>query len=169
MKKHKEAPEYWYLAMLCIGFALSIACVEHYGFVNCPVWTLFVGAAIAWLLLLPANTLRATTTYFFSPAKFLSIVFGLALDHNGTGNLFAQYYAYFFTNETDNWVDNQKIAHYSGIKPRSLFRGQLISTILSAFVMAGIVTWQAQDGQSPTFCDTDHPAHFRCVSANLFQ
>lgn len=168
MKKHKEAPEYWYLAMLCIGFALSIACVEHYGFVNCPVWTLFVGAAISWLLLLPANTLRATTTYFFSPAKFLSIVFGLALDHNGTGNLFAQYYAYCFTEQTDNWVDNQKIAHYSGIKPRSMFRGQLISTILSAFVMAGIVTWQAQGKQTPRFCDTDDDAHFRCVSAKTY-
>lgn len=177
MKKYPEAPEYWYFSMLCVGFAFSIATVEHYGFVNCPVWTLFVGAAIAWLLLLPANTLRATTTYFFNPSKFMSIIFGLALKHNGTGNLFAMYYAYCFTEQTDNWVDNQKIAHYSGIKPRAMFRGQLISTLLSAFVMAGIVTWQAQGGQNPPgvdptgpmgYCGDDNPSKFRCVTAKSY-
>lgn len=164
MKKHKEAPEYWYFLMLCVGFGLSIATVEHWDFVDCPVWTLFVGAAISWLLLLPANTLRATTTYFFSPQQFMSIIFGLALDHNGPGNLFAQYYAYCFTEQTDNWVDNQKIAHYSGIKPRAMFRGQLISTILSSLVMAGIISWQA-DGNIPDFCETGDPSKFYCVTA----
>ena len=170
MKKHKEAPEYWYFAMLCVGFGFSIATVEHYGFVQCPVWTLFVGAAIAWVLLLPANTLRATTTYFFNPSKFLSIIFGLALPHNGTGNLFAMYYAYCFTEQTDNWVDNQKIAHYSGIKPRSMFRGQLISTLLSAFVMSGIVTWQAQTGMGDFqhFCTTESHSKFVCINAKTY-
>lgn len=164
MKKHPEAPEYWYGILLCVGFGLSIATVEHWGFVNCPVWTLFVGAAIAWLLLLPANTLRSTTTYFFSPQQFLSIIFGLALDHNGTGNLFAQYYAYCFTEQTDNWVDNQKIAHYSGIKPRAMFRGQLISTVLTSLVMSGIMSWQAGGG-IPHFCEVGYPSRFYCVTA----
>lgn len=170
MKRHAECPEYWYLAVLCIGFALSIANVEHYKFVDCPVWALFIGALIAWLLILPSNFLRATTTYSFTPTKLVSIIFGLAIPHNGTGTLYAMYYAFCFSQETDIWLDNQKISHYAGIKPRSMFRGQLVCTIFSRFVMTGIVYWQASSrmGHPKTFCTLMDPSKFRCVHAQSY-
>lgn len=152
VRQHPEAPEWWFALIFCCSFGVSVAVVEHWGFVQTPVYSIAVSCAIALVFVLPQNALRARTAYFFEVDQLISLIMGLILEGNPFGMMVSRIYAYSFASQSDNYVDNQKIGHYSGIAPRPLFRCQIVSVIVCSLVQAGILKWQASGALGHDFC-----------------
>lgn len=166
VRQHPEAPEWWFALIFCVSFGISVAVVEHWGFVNTPVYSIVVACAIALVFLLPQNALRARTTFFFEVGPLINLVNGMILEGNPYGLMVSAIYSNAFASQSDNYVDNQKIAHYSGMAPRPVFRIQIVSVILASLVEAGLLQWQASGALGSDFCSmqAETTTRFTCMS-----
>lgn len=166
VRQHPEAPEWWFALIFCVSFGISVAVVEHWGFVNTPVYSIVVACCIALAFLLPQNALRARTTYFFEVGPLINLVNGMILEGNPFGLMVSAIYSTAFASQSDNYVDNQKIGHYSGIAPRPLFRIQILSVICASLVEAGLLQWQASGALGSDFCSMEalQTTRFACMA-----
>lgn len=62
----------------------------------------------------------------------------------------------------DNYVQDQKMAHYCGIAPRAVFRSQIGTIVIVCFVAAGFQNWMLTG--IPGLCTPDQPGKLTCVS-----
>lgn len=175
MSKYKEAPEWWYTLVMLISLALSIVTVRYFEFTQCPVWTIFLAIGLGFIFVIPANTLRARTTNFFGINVLIEIILGYAMPGNAPALMVAKAYGTMFGTQADNWNDQQKIAHYSGISPRSIFFAQIISVIATSLCQSGIVYWQASgaldvfdENGNNLFCTRHDPRKFQCQGARTY-
>lgn len=164
VRQHPEAPEWWFALIFCISFGIAVAVVEHWNFVNTPVWSIVLACGIAVAFLLPQNALRARTTSFYEVGPLINLVNGILLEGNPFGLMTSAIYSSAFASQSDNYVDNQKIGHYSGIAPRPLFRCQLLSVICCTLVESGLMQWQASGALGEDFCSlsAQTTTHFTC-------
>lgn len=175
MSKYKEAPEWWYTLVMLISLALSIVTVRYFEFTQCPVWTIFLAIGLGFIFVIPANTLRARTTNFFGINVLIEIILGYAMPGNAPALMVAKAYGTMFGTQADNWNDQQKIAHYSEISPRSIFFAQIISVIATSLCQSGIVYWQASgaldvfdENGNNLFCTRHDPRKFQCQGARTY-
>lgn len=166
VRKYPEASEWWFALIFLISFGIAVAVVEHWKFVNTPVWSIVLSCSIALVFLLPQNALRARTTCFYGTGELINLVNGILLEGNPIGLFTSAIYSNSFASQSDNYVDNQKIGHYAGIAPRSLFRCQILSVICCTFVEAGIMQWQASGALGEDFCsyEAQSTTKFTCMS-----
>ena len=62
----------------------------------------------------------------------------------------------------DNYIQDLKMAHYTGIPPRAVFRSQFTSILLTSIVAAAFQNWMITG--IPDICTPDQPAKLTCVS-----
>lgn len=170
IRRYKEVPEWWYLLMLVISIAIAIGCVEGYKFTNTPVWTIFFTVGFSFIFLIPTLFLRSRTGYGFDINIIFELIMGLALPGNAPGVMVSKCFGTNFSSETSDWVSQQAMSHYSGISPRSLFRGQILSVLAVSFCEAGIVTWQVTGlaASDPDLCTADDKSRFRCTTQQTY-
>lgn len=165
--RYKEVPEWWFLLVMACAIGCSIACVEVYSFTETPVWTIFLGIGLAVVFIPISGILQATTTYGFETNVLIELIIGYILPGNPNALMISKVFATNFFSQADNWITNQKQAHYAGISPRSLFGCQMVSTICTSFVQTGIVSWQTSGGIE-NLCDPRNVNLFTCQSARTY-
>lgn len=65
-------------------------------------------------------------------------------------------------NSSDNYVQDQKMAHYSKIPPRAVFRSQIGTIIITCFVAVGTQDFIMNNVQG--LCTADQPQKFTCAN-----
>ena len=60
MRHYPEVPDWWYLTLFCISFALSVVAVEVWD-MGIPVWSLLLSIALPTIYVLPAGFIYALT------------------------------------------------------------------------------------------------------------
>lgn len=166
-QKYAEVPEYVYLAVFAAAFGMAVGCVEGYAFTDTPVWTIVLGIGLAAVFVPITGILYAQTTYTFETNVLFELIIGLARESHNQTLLVSKCFATNFFAQTDNWISNQKIAHYSGISPWSMFSIQCLTTCLVSFVQVGIMTFQLNGGIY-NMCDPENKDHFLCNNARSY-
>lgn len=67
-----------------------------------------------------------------------------------------------FQGYSDNYVQDQKMAHYSKIPPRAVFRSQIGTIIITCFVAVGTQDFIMNDVEG--LCTADQPQKFTCAN-----
>lgn len=167
-QRYKEAPEWWYLLLLCICIGMGIACVEHYSFTKTPVWTIFFGIGLSAVFMVPCGVMYATANNQIQIDVLFELVVGLTVKGNGAALMVAKAFAANFMAETDSFMGNLKIAHYSGIAPRPMFRIQIVNVIANSFAQAGLMVWQTAPHSIPGVCDLSNKDKFTCQNQRTY-
>lgn len=169
-KKYREVPEWWYFLFLAVCLGMGIACVEHYGFTNTPVWTIFFGIGLSAVFMVPCGVLYATTNQQIVINVLYELIIGLTNEGNGTALMVAKAYATNFMVETDSFITNLKQAHYVGLAPRAMFRVQIMNCVANSFVQSGLMLWQATPGSIENMCSLDNATtnKFTCQNIRVF-
>lgn len=166
-RKYLEVPEWWFLIALVGSLSMAIALVEKYSFTNTPVWTIFLGVGLSLIFIIPTGYLYALTGSQITINVLFEMIIGYALPGNGYALLISKVFATNFLVQTDNYVTNQVMAHYSGIAPRSLFRSQMVVTAISTFVQSGIIYFQIS-GNINDFCSLENRQRFFCQPSRTY-
>jgi len=166
-QRYREVPEYVYLALFIAAFAMAIGCVEGYKFTDTPVWTIALGVGLAAVFIPITGILYARTGTVFETNVLFELIIGLARPGHNQTLLVSKCFATNFFGQTDNWISNQKMAHYSGISPWSMFSIQCLTTLLTSFVQVGIMTFQLNGGIED-MCDLENRNHFICNGARTY-
>ncbi|KAF3986162.1 hypothetical protein FT663_04996 [Candidozyma haemuli var. vulneris] len=165
MKVYPEVPEWWFFIILIISIVFSIITVEVYD-LQTPVWTIFFALALNFVFLLPFVIVYASTGTSMSINVLLEMIIGYALPGNGTALNYVKTLGTNIDAQAENYITNQKQAHYWRIAPRALFRVQVVSVVLNSLVSVGIlnVTLNTIDD----YCMPGQSQKFTCPGTNTF-
>ncbi|PVH13554.1 OPT family small oligopeptide transporter [Candidozyma duobushaemuli] len=165
MTKYKEVPEWCFLIILLISVVFAIVCVKAYP-LNTPVWTIFFALGMNFVFLLPFCVVYSTTGTAVSINVLLELIIGYALPGNGTALNFVKTLGTNIDSQAENYITNQKQAHYLRIPPRALFRVQMISSIIYSFVSVGVLNLAIDTIED--YCTSGQRQKFSCPNTTTF-
>lgn len=161
MAKYKEVPDWWFLLILVGAIVVSIVFVTIYP-VDTPVWLVFLMIGINLVFAVPLSLLSATTGTNLGLGSLIQVITGFILPGNPNAFLFAQTLgSWALAGYGDNYVQDQKMAHYAKIAPRAVFRSQIGTIIITCFVAVGTQDFILNNVKG--LCTPDQPSRFTCA------
>lgn len=165
MSKYKEVPDWWFLIILLVSTTFAIACVSLYP-TDTPIWGIFFTILINFLFLIPMTAIASVTGFTFGLNVLVELIVGYAIPNSGIALITLKSYGYNIDSQASNYITDQKLAHYTKLPPRAIFKGQLISTLLSIVTALIIANWQLANVEN--ICDPHQKNRFSCPGANTF-
>ncbi|PHH79098.1 hypothetical protein CDD82_2589 [Ophiocordyceps australis] len=161
MARYPEVPDWWFLAILAGAFGVSVAFVRIYP-VDTPVWLVLLLLAINVVFAVPLSFLSATTGTNLGLGSLIQVVTGYLLPGKPNAFLFAQTLgSWALAGYGDNYVQDQKMAHYCKIAPRAVFRSQMGTIVVTCFVAVATQDWVFRNVDG--LCTPDQPSRFTCA------
>lgn len=165
MSHYKEVPSWWFVTILIVSVSFALICVIFYP-VETPVWGIFFTIGINFLFLIPITAIASVTGFTFGLNVLVELIVGYAIPNSGIALITLKAYGYNIDSQASNYITDQKLAHYTKIPPRAIFRGQIILTFLSVFVALFIANWQMDN--IPDICELHQKNRLRCPGANTY-
>ncbi|WVF65583.1 hypothetical protein IAT40_000313 [Kwoniella sp. CBS 6097] len=133
MKRYKEAPWYWYLAVLVFAFVLGLVVVLKENI------TLSVGSFITALVLGTAIAPFSTILYSrfgngIATNQLMKMVAGLTSPGRPIANLYFSAWSHSVISQSLNLASDLKMGEYLKIPPRAMWLTQVYGTVLGAFI-----------------------------------
>lgn len=165
MSKYREVPDWWFLVILVVSTVFAILCVSLYP-TETPIWGIFFTIFINFIFLIPMTAIASVTGFSFGLNVLVELIVGYTIPNSGIALITLKSYGYNIDSQASNYITDQKLAHYSKLPPRAIFKGQLISTIISVSTALIIANWQLDNIQD--ICDSHQKERFSCPGANTF-
>ncbi|KAH8648569.1 OPT oligopeptide transporter protein-domain-containing protein [Xylariales sp. PMI_506] len=162
MSRYAEVPDWWFLLILVAAVVVSVVFLSIYP-LDTPVWMVFLMIAINIVFAVPLSFLSATTGTNLGLGSLIEIITGFLLPGNPNAFLFSQTLgSWALAGYGDNYVQDQKMAHYCKIAPRAVFRSQIGTIIITCFVAVGTQDFILNNVQG--LCTADQPSKFTCAN-----
>lgn len=165
MSKYEEVPGWWFLTILLLSTTFGVLCVSLYP-TETPIWGIFFTIIINFIFLIPITAIASVTGFSFGLNVLVELIVGYAIPNSGIALITLKSYGYNIDTMASNYITDQKLGHYTKIPPKAIFRGQLISTLISVFVALIIANWQITHIED--ICDLHQKNKLRCPGANTF-
>jgi len=164
MRNYAEVPDWWFLAIVVVSFIFACALLDQYSELATPVWTMFFVVALNIVFLIPMTYLYAIAGTTEGLNVITELIMGYALPGHPEALMFIKAFGYNINGQADFYVSDQKMGLYAKIPPRAMYRGQLLSCIITAFVAYGTVNF-VDDMNG--ICTPDQAAGFNCENGSL--
>ncbi|CUM64838.1 uncharacterized protein PRCAT00002453001 [Priceomyces carsonii] len=164
---YPEAPEWWFLIVFFSALACGIASIRGYE-TDTPVWALFFALFFSLVVMIPTIQFLAVTGSLITLIGVVEIVIGYALRGHIIAYILMKLFGSYIPEQCQNYLSNQKIAHYAKVPPRAMFRGQLLTSIINVFITIGLIRWQTG---MENFCNPDlalAPNRMTCPSTRSY-
>ncbi|KAL2166986.1 hypothetical protein VTG60DRAFT_1880 [Thermothelomyces hinnuleus] len=154
-------PDWWSLAILAAAVAVACAFLSIYP-LDTPVWLVFLLLGVNLVFAVPLSLLSATTGTNLGLGALIQVLTGYLLPGNPHAFLFAQALgSWALAGYGDNYVQDQKMAHYVKIAPRAVFRSQIGTIVVTCFVAVATQNFIMEN--VPGLCTPDQPSRFTCA------
>jgi OPT family oligopeptide transporter len=162
MSRYPEVPDWWFLLILLGAIVVSVIFLQIYP-LDTPVWLVFLMIAINLVFAVPLSFLSATTGANLGLGTLIQVITGYLLPGNTNAFLFSQTLgAWALAGYGDNYVQDQKMAHYCKIAPRAVFRSQIGTIIITCFV--AVATQDFILSNVKDLCTPTQPSRFTCAN-----
>lgn len=165
MKKYKEAPEWWFLAVFIVSFVFALITslvwdtkLTWWGFIIC----ILIGAA----LVLPVGIIQAVTSQQTGLNIITEFIVGYMLPGRPIAMMLFKSWGYMLSANALNYVSDMKVGHYMKVPPRSMFRAQAFAVFWLSIVQVATFNWLL--GNIDGICSSDQPQGFTCPGATTF-
>lgn len=167
MRKYPEVPDWWFLSLALISFIFAIVVLEKYPQLDAPVWTIFFVIVLNLVFLIPMSLISAISGISLGLNVVTEPIIGYALPGRPEALMFVKAYGYNINGQADSYISDQKMGFYAKIPLRAMYRGQVLSTIVTAFVCYGVVNFV---DNIPGICTPEQKSKFNCLggSAGFF-
>lgn len=165
MKAYPEVPDWWFLAIVLISFIFAISILANWTQLDTPVWTIFFVIGLNLVFLIPMSYLYAVSGTTEGLNVVTELIIGYALPGRPEALMFVKAFGYNINGQADNYIADQKMGFYAKVPPRAMYRGQVMSAVITSFVAYGVV--QFADNEIEGICTPDQPAKFNCANGSL--
>lgn len=165
MRSYPEVPDWWFLCLALISFIFSIIILTHWPQLDTPVWTIFFVIALNLVFLVPMSYLYAISGSTEGLNVVTELVIGYALPGHPEALMFVKAFGYNINGQADNYLSDQKMGFYAKVPPRAMYRGQVMSAIITALVCYAVVDFV--DSSFEGICTPDQPQKFTCASGSV--
>ncbi|KAL7906470.1 OPT oligopeptide transporter domain-containing protein [Trichoderma velutinum] len=161
MSRYREVPETWYLVVGAVGAAFGFATV--YGWpTGAPGWTVPVTIVLSIFFLIPVGVVYAISAYQTSLELLFDIIAGYAVHNRPVAYLLFRAYGLGIIEQAMAFAKDMKLAHYVKIPPRQMFAAQIVSSLVSTFVVLAVVNFQLG---VKGMCNPQVSVHWVCGTA----
>jgi OPT family small oligopeptide transporter len=164
MRNYAEVPDWWFLIIVLVSFIFAIILLTQYPDLNTPVWTIFFVIGLNAVFLIPMSYLYSISGTTEGLNVVTELIVGYALPGHPEALMFVKAFGYNIDGQADNYISDQKMGFYAKLPPRAMYRGQLFSAIITAFVCYGVV--QFIDTSIVGICTPDQAQHFTCANGS---
>ncbi|RFU77060.1 oligopeptide transporter [Trichoderma arundinaceum] len=164
MRSYPEVPDWWFLIIALIAFIFAIIIVTHWPQLNTPVWTVFFVIGLNLVFLIPMSYLYSISGTTEGLNVVTELIVGYALPGHPEALMFVKAFGYNINGQADNYISDQKMGFYAKVPPRAMYRGQVMSAIITALVAYGVV--QFADTKIPGICTPDQVSNFNCENGS---
>ena len=165
MRNYPEVPDWWFLSISLVAFIFAIIVVTNWPQLNTPVWTIFFVIGLNLVFLIPMSYLYAISGTTEGLNVVTELIVGYALPGHPEALMFVKAFGYNINGQADNYISDQKMGFYAKVPPRAMYRGQVLSAIITALVAYAVV--QFADTQIPGICTPDQVSNFNCENGSL--
>ncbi|ODQ82745.1 hypothetical protein BABINDRAFT_31681 [Babjeviella inositovora NRRL Y-12698] len=165
MSKYPEVPDWWFYVILVFAIVMGILCVQLYP-AQTPVWGIFFTIGINFVFLIPIVLIYCVTGFQFGLNVLVELIVGYAIPGNGIALMTLKALGYNIDGQAENYLSDQKLAHYAKVPPLAIFRGQMLATLIQCFVTLGVLNWSLSNIED--ICTTNQPQKFSCPGDNTF-
>ncbi|KAK6956607.1 hypothetical protein Daesc_001886 [Daldinia eschscholtzii] len=165
MKKYREAPEWWYYALLVVSIAFGLATVLAYDS-QLPWWGFFVSVILALVFVIPTCMVMAVSTIQLSLNVISPFIAGFIFPGRPIAVMIFKVFSTITLGQAQTYSTDLKTAHYMKIPPRVTFWCQVIASIWAVFVQIAVMNWTL--GAIPDVCTNTQPSHFTCPNGRAF-
>ncbi|EHK17282.1 uncharacterized protein TRIVIDRAFT_161010 [Trichoderma virens Gv29-8] len=141
MSQYREVPETWYLAVGAVGAAFGFACICGWP-TGAPGWTVPVTILMSVIFVIPVGTVYAISGYQTTLELLFDIIAGYVVHNRPVAFLLFRSYGLGIIEQAMAFAKDMKLAHYVKIPPRQMFAAQIVSTVVSTFVVLAVVNFQ---------------------------
>jgi OPT family oligopeptide transporter len=139
MRRYTDIPNWWFLILMVLGIAVSIATVEGYkSQLQLPWWGILLACALASFFTLPVGVIAATTNQVPGLNVITEYMMGYILPGQPIANVCFKTYGYISMTQAVSFLQDFKLGHYMKIPPRSMFIVQVPNYISSTLLLLSI-------------------------------
>jgi OPT family oligopeptide transporter len=164
IRNYPEVPDWWFLMIALVAFIFAIIIVAHWPQLGAPVWSVFFVIGLNLVFLIPMSYLYALSGTTEGLNVVTELVVGYALPGHPEALMFVKAFGYNINGQADNYISDQKMGFYAKVPPRAMYRGQVMSAIITALVAYGVV--QFADNSIPGICTPDQASGFNCENGS---
>lgn len=164
MRRYPEVPDWWFLALGFVAFIFSIVILARYPQLDTPVWTIFFVLGINLVFLIPMTYITAISGLSNGLNVVTELIMGYALPGHPEALMFVKAFGYNINGQADSYIGDQKMGFYTRLPPRAMYRGQVLSMIMSAFICYGVVNFV--DNTIPGICTPHQKSKFNCATGS---
>lgn len=166
MSVYKEVADWWFIVVLLISLVLGVIALKVWP-VNTPVWSLFAVIGLSGVFLIPSALLMANANVSMGFNVLFQRLAGYWFVGNPEALIIVTAFGQNFDAQAENYISDQKMAHYAKLPPRAIFRGQIISVFCNCFIFIGMLNWMVDNFDNGTLCKWNNAQHFVCTDAVL--
>lgn len=137
MQRYKEVPEWWYMIVLAISFVIGILGVALYPTNTSPAVVVF-GIIMALIFVVPIGIVQAVAGVPITMNVLAEFIGGSITPGNAISMTYFKAYGVMTADHAISFAGDLKLAHYLKIPPRHTFVCQLVASLISSFVSAGV-------------------------------
>lgn len=164
LRSYPEVPDWWFLVIAFVAFIFAIIILTHWPQLDTPVWTIFFVIGLNLVFLIPMSYLYAISGTTEGLNVVTELIVGYALPGHPEALMFVKAFGYNINGQADNYISDQKMGYYAKLPPRAMYRGQVISAVITAFVAYGVV--QFADNSIPGICTPTQASKFTCAAGS---
>lgn len=164
MRAYPEVPQWWYITIFVISFAVSFAVIYAWP-IYLPWWGLILAIAIPAIFVLPIGIIQAVTNQQPGLNVVTEFIIGFALPGHPIANVTFKTYGYISMAQCLTFVSDLKLGHYTKIPPKAMFWTQLVGTAIAGLINLATATW-LMDTVEHICTPAAYP--FTCPSARTF-
>ncbi|OAA72327.1 small oligopeptide transporter, OPT family [Cordyceps fumosorosea ARSEF 2679] len=165
MRKYKEAPEWWFLAIFALSFAFGMIASQVWP-THLPWWAFIICIAIGLVFFIPVGTVQAITNQQTGLNVITELVIGFMLPGRPIAMMMFKCWGYMIVFYGLNYISDMKIGHYMKIPPRSMFAAQAFAVIWLSIVQ--VATYNFLLGNIKGICTEDQAQGLTCPAARTF-
>ncbi|KAI8320119.1 OPT superfamily oligopeptide transporter [Martensiomyces pterosporus] len=163
MRKYQEVPQWWYMAIFAVTFAVSIVTCEVFHMM--PWYWVVLSVVIPFIFTIPIGIIQAISNQQPGLNVITEFIIGYGRAGDPIANVTFKVYGYITMAQALNLLQDQKIGHYMKIPPRHMFIAQIAGTVVAGTVQLGVAYWLMNT--VPKMC-TPEGMPWTCRSANTF-
>ncbi|ERT02593.1 oligopeptide transporter 4 [Sporothrix schenckii 1099-18] len=164
MKRYRDAPMWWYLVTFVSMTAVGMFIVEYYP-VHLPWYGLLLALGICAILFIPIGIVMAVTNQHVSIYLICQLVCGAMFPGRPVANMVFVTYGYISSAQGIKFCADLKLGHYMKIPPRTLFKVQMVATLVSSVSQIAVLNWMF--GNIPGLCTSEALNGFICPIARV--
>ncbi|KAJ5827137.1 hypothetical protein N7447_003900 [Penicillium robsamsonii] len=165
MKKYKEAPDWWYIALFLFSIATGLASILAYDS-QLPWWGFFVSIILAVVFIIPTCLVLAITNIMLSLNVLSPFLAGFMIPGKPIGVMVFKVFSTITLGQAQVYCGDLKLAHYMKVPPRVTFMCQVVATIWASIVQIAVMNWTL--GNIDEVCTPNQSAHFTCPNGRAF-